>query len=559
MAMVCVAYSYLRFSTIEQGRGDSVRRQTALRDGWLARNPGVVLDDVLKADRGVSARKGKNALVGNLGAFLRMIEAEKVKPGSILLVESLDRITRQGVDEGYDLCKKILKAGVRIVTLSPEREYGPDAVKGLMKGALEIQLILERAAEESQIKSERVRAAYQAKKLKARAGTRDAVSGNLPAWCKLENGRIVPVASKAEAVRAVFRLAARGYGGTRIVKKLADDMVPAIGRKATWVKGYVTSLLNDRRVLGEYQPTVGDEPDGPPVPGHFPRIITDEEWYAARAGAVERKCSHGRQGTGAAVNIFQGYLLNATTGETLILRTSSCRTGPGVPVLASESGKGWVSFPYAPFERMVLSSLAEIDPAEVIGAGPTGTGAELKALSDELAEVRGGMESVKADLAEKYSRALSDVVRALGDREEALLARIEEVKARAAKPLTPTWADAQNLARALEEAQDPEDVRLRLRSAMRRIIDHARVLIVTRHLHKLAALQVYFRDGAARSYLLHYRRRYYNFHAHVEAAESARSFAQASLDGKLDLREPADVARVKRFLLDMELPGKGKS
>src|SRR5262249_52227692 len=69
--------------------------------------------------------------------------------GSALIVESVDRISRQGIDEGYDLCKRILKAGIRLVTLTPEREYGAEAVKKLTAGALELQLILEQAAEES--------------------------------------------------------------------------------------------------------------------------------------------------------------------------------------------------------------------------------------------------------------------------------------------------------------------------------------------------------------------------------------------------------------------------
>ena len=79
-----------------------------------------------------------------------------------LLVESFDRISRQGIDEGYDLIKGILKAGVRIVTLSPEREFDASATKSLSKGVLEIRLILERAAEESERKSDRVGAAWDA-------------------------------------------------------------------------------------------------------------------------------------------------------------------------------------------------------------------------------------------------------------------------------------------------------------------------------------------------------------------------------------------------------------
>ena len=39
-----VAYSYIRFSSRKQDRGDSVRRQEALREAWLKRHPRVTLD-----------------------------------------------------------------------------------------------------------------------------------------------------------------------------------------------------------------------------------------------------------------------------------------------------------------------------------------------------------------------------------------------------------------------------------------------------------------------------------------------------------------------------------
>jgi DNA invertase Pin-like site-specific DNA recombinase len=76
-------------------------------------------------DLGVSAYRSKNALVGNLGEFLRAIREGAVKPGSALVVESLDRISRQGIDEGYDLIKGILKSDVRIVTLTPRAGVRP--------------------------------------------------------------------------------------------------------------------------------------------------------------------------------------------------------------------------------------------------------------------------------------------------------------------------------------------------------------------------------------------------------------------------------------------------
>jgi len=64
----------------------------------------------------VGAFQGDNALVGNLGEFLKAVKSGAVVPGSALVVESIDRISRRGIDEGYDLIKSILKARVVLVT-----------------------------------------------------------------------------------------------------------------------------------------------------------------------------------------------------------------------------------------------------------------------------------------------------------------------------------------------------------------------------------------------------------------------------------------------------------
>src|SRR4051794_5242523 len=99
-----VAFSYVRFSSRKQSQGDSERRQTELAEAYCRRH-GWTLSDKTFEDLGVSAFHGKNALVGNLGEFLRAVQSGTVPPGSVLVVESLDRISRQGIDDGYDLIK----------------------------------------------------------------------------------------------------------------------------------------------------------------------------------------------------------------------------------------------------------------------------------------------------------------------------------------------------------------------------------------------------------------------------------------------------------------------
>ncbi|HJZ59821.1 MAG TPA: recombinase family protein, partial [Gemmataceae bacterium] len=76
--LVGTAYSYIRFSSRKQEQGDSVHRQTLLRDQWLQRHPKVTLDVALTmSDLGVSAFRGKHRTDDRtaLSQFLRAVES----------------------------------------------------------------------------------------------------------------------------------------------------------------------------------------------------------------------------------------------------------------------------------------------------------------------------------------------------------------------------------------------------------------------------------------------------------------------------------------------------
>jgi DNA invertase Pin-like site-specific DNA recombinase len=76
------AYSYIRFSTPQQAKGDSHTRQTDKAARYAAEH-GLVLDTALNlTDLGVSAYRGKNAKTGSLSVFLKAIEDGTVPRGS---------------------------------------------------------------------------------------------------------------------------------------------------------------------------------------------------------------------------------------------------------------------------------------------------------------------------------------------------------------------------------------------------------------------------------------------------------------------------------------------
>ncbi|MBM6592391.1 recombinase family protein [Microvirga pudoricolor] len=111
------AYSYLRFSTADQAKGDSYRRQLALAEDY-ARTRGLDLDRSLSfEDLGVSAFSGRNKKRGALKLFLDAVEEDIIPAGSFLLVESLDRISREAILDAQGTFLMIVNAGITLVTL----------------------------------------------------------------------------------------------------------------------------------------------------------------------------------------------------------------------------------------------------------------------------------------------------------------------------------------------------------------------------------------------------------------------------------------------------------
>ena len=111
------AYSYIRFSTPEQAKGDSFRRQTEASRKY-AEDHGLVLDTSLNLfDQGLSGYTGENRTKGALSVFIRAVETGLVPKGSVLLVESLDRLSRDKIMEQIALITSLINAGITVVTL----------------------------------------------------------------------------------------------------------------------------------------------------------------------------------------------------------------------------------------------------------------------------------------------------------------------------------------------------------------------------------------------------------------------------------------------------------
>ena len=103
------AYSYIRMSTEKQISGDSLRRQLQASREYAA-ELGLELDDTHR-DMGVSAFTGENAQTGKLAKFNELVQTGQIAKGSYLIVESLDRLSRQNVLDALPKFLDLINAG----------------------------------------------------------------------------------------------------------------------------------------------------------------------------------------------------------------------------------------------------------------------------------------------------------------------------------------------------------------------------------------------------------------------------------------------------------------
>ena len=115
-------------------------------------------------DSGLSAFKGKNQ-AGQLGKLITQLQ-----PGDHLLVEDTDRLSRQGWVSIGRLLDEITSKGAVVVILRNELKITADNLNRDMGVIMQTVMGATLGSEESQKKSERIAAVYEAKRQAIRQG-----------------------------------------------------------------------------------------------------------------------------------------------------------------------------------------------------------------------------------------------------------------------------------------------------------------------------------------------------------------------------------------------------
>jgi len=365
-------------------------------NGQWANEHGYELDTSLR-DLGVSAYSGANRTEGSLKKFIDLIEQGHIDDGSVLILESLDRLSREELTKSLNLFISILSAGIKIVTLADRQEYTAASINNI--GNLVISLVsMARAHEESAMKSKRVRASLEARVANAH---NKKVSGRCPNWLKYNKSKdkFEPIEERCEMIREMFRKAIAGVGMNRISQELNENKVPVWGKSHGWENAYIGVILRSRMLLGEYQAHTHQSgkkvPVGDPVKGYYPAVISEEEFYAAQAAIAQRKAKRGRRGKQFS-NLLQGMCycvnchgkmryLNHDKYSYILCNNAFCKKG-------CDHSK---YYPYQKIETLVLMKVAQkVDWFSLVSG-----------IKTNLAELKRKQASLSAKLVDTESRA----------------------------------------------------------------------------------------------------------------------------------------------------------
>ena len=366
------AYSYVRMSTDIQLKGDSLRRQKESSKNYAEENNLELIETI--QDLGISAFSGKNSKDGALGVFLNAVESNKIKAGSFLLVESLDRLSRESVLTAFNQFTSILRQNIVIVTLADNQVYTQESVNDNIGQLFTSLGIMLRANEESKTKSIRLKAAWLNKR---NSLSTKKYTGISPAWLiydkVLDEFKINDVIAKA--VKKIYKMSLEGYGAYSICTFLNThlDEYPSYKSKTGWHKSYIQKILNNKAVYGEFQAhkmengkrvEVGDV-----IEDYFPMIISKDDYELSQTKLKQRTLNGaGRKGDTFS-NIFTRLIRCKGCGAIVVFRNKGKAPKGSLYLKCGNSERKLIcsapAWEYEAFENSFFTFISELNLEEI--------------------------------------------------------------------------------------------------------------------------------------------------------------------------------------------------
>ncbi len=377
-----LAYSYTRISSSIQIHGLGLKRQKGYVEKYC-KAKGLTLAPDHMQDIG-SGYHGKHLQTGALGLFLEKLEAGDIPTPCALVIEALDRLTRQKPMRSMRLLWDIVESGVEVHATTKDRVYTAGMTMAEMMDSM-IDLFTAHA--ESLKKSDRHLANWEEKRANAK---KRIMSKTCPCWLRprADKTGFDIIKERADIIRTIFKMTADGVGKTKIVDDLNNKGIKPFSKAKRWHASYVQKLMDNENVLGHLATT--KRVDGKPTPGpvikdYYKPIIDYDLWDKARKSRAARTPQYNRYGTSIPQDMIHGLLyLNGLPAR---WRNAGKRWGEQSDwsvtyrTFDPVTGKRVSSVNRKSIEYQLLCEVIELDPAKLT---PAPTADPNNGLIDEL-------------------------------------------------------------------------------------------------------------------------------------------------------------------------------
>ncbi|MEZ9619290.1 recombinase family protein [Vibrio sp. 10N.261.55.B8] len=315
-----IAYSYVRYSSKRQEFGDSFRRQTQQTKDFCEKY-GYTLANQFE-DLGISGFKDDQEA---LQAFIKDCELGKIKKGSLLIVESLDRLSRKQTKIALRQLLQILEY-VDVYSHHEQKFYRSEADNSdnQMIDLMMSIMIMSRAHNESLTKQKRLLEKWEERRNQAH---KIKLKGSIPYWLEVSNDstKFIVKKDRIKTIHTMYEMAVRGFGAVQILKYLNANLeVHPTPKSRLWGASTITKLLSDRRLIGEHQFYKRDQINkkkkiatGELLPDYYPTVIDEELFYEVQSSVRSRKIKAGRVHSRHFSNVFRHFLKCGFCGSSM--------------------------------------------------------------------------------------------------------------------------------------------------------------------------------------------------------------------------------------------------
>ena len=542
-------FSYARVSSDIQATADRTGLDRQLEKARrVSREKGWRLDEKLSiVDAGVSAFKGKNVKdTEKLGALLKAVKEGRIPAGYIMIIEALDRLTRQEIDIALALIMDILRSGLEIYVDRSGRHLTKESLKSPIDL---IVAIVELAAgnEYSAKLGQRVSDAWVVKKQRL-AEDGKPYRYRAPGWLKWNDDKKCydPIPEQVKKLERVFELANQGIGVRGIAKRMNAEGIHTIGsycgkkiKSKIWANSTIQKLIHRKAVIG-WNTNVT-----PPVQ-MFPAVIDEKLYYSARAKVEGHRTNkyYGRS-SNKAQNLFTGLTVcgQPGCGQPMNIHRQKVEV---TPLTGSKGGR--LEYVYLRCEGVIngvcKNSMLRYDKIEESFASMLSGSAfvnqyettkpeqdnQVEMIQGKIVETHSRLERYTADYEKSPSDMLAGLMTKTENEEKTLRQEMEQAKT-ATIGSSPLQDTRNELLAILYKGWYDVEVRLKLRELIRAVVE--KIII----------------DGPNRSYTIYWRNK--------DKPTVVEVFSKAyKIDGMMMMASPhweQDIIKAGEVIRQLEL------